>query len=103
MLANNETGTVNDIRSIAQIARSKGVLVHTDASQAIGKIPVDVNDLAVDFLTIAGNLSAPVPNEPFVTIVTRSQALCTSWGWRLLYARSRTRKGKKSRHREHDV
>ncbi len=60
MLANNETGTLQPIREISAIAREKGVPLHTDAAQALGKIPVDVEDLGVDFLTVAGHkLYAP--------------------------------------------
>lgn len=55
MMANNETGTVMDVKRIAAIAHKKGILVHTDAVQAIGKIPVDVADLDVDFLTISAH------------------------------------------------
>jgi cysteine desulfurase len=55
MMANNETGTIQDIKKIAQIAHEKGALFHTDAVQAVGKIPVDVKDLDVDFLTLSGH------------------------------------------------
>ena len=55
MHANNETGTIQPIAEIAAIARSRGVLVHTDAAQSIGKIPVDVSVLEVDLLTLAGH------------------------------------------------
>jgi cysteine desulfurase len=55
MLANNETGTLQPIREISEVARRQGVALHTDAAQAIGKIPVDVNALGVDFLTVAGH------------------------------------------------
>ena len=50
MLANNEIGVVSDIAAIAELCRARGVLVHTDASQAVGKLPVDVERLGVDFL-----------------------------------------------------
>ena len=60
MLANNETGTLQPIREISQLARKHGIPLHTDAAQAIGKIPVDVNELGVDFLSVAGHkLYAP--------------------------------------------
>lgn len=60
MHSNNETGTIQPIQKIAQICQKHQVLFHTDASQSIGKVPIDVNDLGVDFLTIAGHkLYAP--------------------------------------------
>lgn len=55
MHANNEVGTIQDIREIAEIAREGGVLVHTDAAQSCGKIPTKVDELGVDFLTIAAH------------------------------------------------
>ena len=60
MLANNETGAVQPVREIVRIARERGVPVHTDAAQAVGKVPVDVGELGVDFLSVAGHkLYAP--------------------------------------------
>lgn len=55
MMANNEIGTIQDIKTIAKIAHEKGALFHTDAVQAVGKIPVDVKELDVDFLTLSGH------------------------------------------------
>ncbi len=55
MHANNETGTLQPIAQIARIAHRHGVLVHTDASQSVGKIPTRIYDLGVDLLTVAGH------------------------------------------------
>lgn len=55
MMVNNEIGTIQDIKKIARIVHEKGGLFHTDAVQAIGKIPVNVRELDVDFLTISGH------------------------------------------------
>ncbi|MDO8733247.1 MAG: cysteine desulfurase family protein [Actinomycetota bacterium] len=55
MHANNETGTIQPIARIAAITKARGVLLHTDAAQSIGKIPVNVQELGVDLLTIVGH------------------------------------------------
>ena len=60
MHSNNEVGTLMPVKEIAAVCRARGVLVHTDCAQSLGKVPVDVNDLGVDLLTIAGHkLYAP--------------------------------------------
>jgi cysteine desulfurase len=60
MHSNNETGTLQPIEEISKICEKNNVLFHTDASQSIGKVPVDVKRLGVDFLTVAGHkLYAP--------------------------------------------
>jgi cysteine desulfurase len=60
MHANNEVGTLQPIGEIARIARERGVLVHTDAAQSVGKVPARVDELGVDLLSVAGHkLYAP--------------------------------------------
>ncbi len=60
MLANNEVGSVQPIAEMAAIARARGIAFHTDCAQAVGKIPVRVDELGVDLLSVAGHkLYAP--------------------------------------------
>lgn len=55
MLANNEVGTIQPVKELAREAHSRGILVHTDAVQAVGAIPVDVRDLDVDLLSLSAH------------------------------------------------
>ena len=55
MLANNEIGTIEPVAELTQVAHAKGVLFHTDAVQAIGHIPVDVNALQVDMMSASAH------------------------------------------------
>ena len=52
---NNEIGTLNNIDQLSKIANNKGALFHTDATQVIGKIPVDVKKTNIDFLSLSGH------------------------------------------------
>lgn len=55
MMANNEIGTIEPIKEIAEICHEKGVLFHTDAVQAVGHIPVNVKEIGCDMLSLAGH------------------------------------------------
>jgi len=55
MLANNEVGTLQPVAALADAVHARGALLHTDAAQAVGKIPVDVGAQGVDLLTVAGH------------------------------------------------
>jgi cysteine desulfurase len=60
MHANNEVGTLEPIAEIGRIARRHGIALHTDAAQSVGKVPVQVDELGVDLLTVVGHkLYAP--------------------------------------------
>src|SRR5437868_4413534 len=56
MFANNEIGTIQDVTAIGKLAREKGILFHTDATQAVGKIPVDVEAMGIDLLSCTAHL-----------------------------------------------
>ncbi len=55
MWANNETGVIFPIKKMAAIAKARGILFHTDAVQAVGKVPIDLQDVPVDFLSLSGH------------------------------------------------
>lgn len=55
MLANNEIGTINPVKEIGKIAKEKGVLFHCDATQGVGKIPVDVQEMGIDLMSFTAH------------------------------------------------
>ena len=55
MMANNEIGTINPIKEIGKIAKEKGILFHCDATQGVGKIPVDVQDMGIDVMSFSAH------------------------------------------------
>ncbi len=55
MFANNEIGTIQPIKELAAIAKKHGILFHTDAVQAVGTVPVDIEDLGVDMLSLSAH------------------------------------------------
>ena len=55
MIANNETGTIQDLKEVSRLVKETGAYLHTDAVQAVGKIPVNALDLEVDFLTLSAH------------------------------------------------
>jgi cysteine desulfurase len=55
MMANNEIGTINPMKAIGKIAKDKGILFHSDATQGVGKIPVDVQDMGIDLMSFSAH------------------------------------------------
>jgi cysteine desulfurase len=78
MLAQNETGVIHPIAEIAEMAHARGALLHVDAVQACGKIPVDVRALDADFLTISGH-KFHAPKGVGALAIRRGQKLTPLW------------------------
>jgi len=56
MFANNEIGTIQDVAAVGRLAKEKGIIFHTDATQAVGKIPIDVEAMGIDLLSCTAHL-----------------------------------------------
>ena len=79
MHANNEVGTLQPIAEIAQITQRRNIVLHTDAAQSVGKVPVRVDQLGVDLLTVAGQkLYAPKGSRRPVCAARHSTAAILS-------------------------
>ena len=76
MFANNEIGVLQPIAEIGAICRERGILFHTDAVQAVGKVPVDVNQQNIDLASI----SAPTPLGPWARCTCAART--RGWNWR---------------------
>jgi cysteine desulfurase len=55
VVANNEIGTINPVKAIGKVAKEKGILFHCDATQGVGKIPVDVQDMGIDLMSFSAH------------------------------------------------
>ncbi len=55
MFVNNEIGVIQNVSEIGRICRERKVFFHTDAAQALGKVPINVNDLNIDLMSMSGH------------------------------------------------
>ncbi len=55
MLVNNEVGTIEPVKELAAVAKSRGIIFHTDAVQALGNVPIDVSDMGVDMMSLSAH------------------------------------------------
>ena len=98
MVANNEVGMLQPIADIARLVRERGILMHTDAVQAFGKVPLSVDHLGVDFLSFSGHKTiCPERNWGLVRAFARGAATPTAR--RSPGARAALRHRERPRHR----
>lgn len=91
MLANNETGIIQSVREIADIAHEFGARMHTDAVQAAGKIPIDFNALGADYMTLSSHkIGGPQGVGAIITAPTAPLAPLVAGGGQELGRRSGT-------------
>jgi cysteine desulfurase len=74
MAANNEIGTIEPIKEIGQFAHEKGILFHTDATQAVGKIPLNVEEMGIDLLSLTATRCTD-PKDRLYTFAQRNRGL----------------------------
>lgn len=74
MLANNETGTIQPVAELAKIAHASGAIVHCDAAQALGRIPVSLDMLGVDFLTLSSHKIGGPQGAGAIVMASESRA-----------------------------
>ena len=55
MFANNELGSINDIKKIAELTQNKNIILHVDAVQCVGKVPIDLNQIPIDLMSLSGH------------------------------------------------
>ena len=81
MFANNEIGTIQPVEEIGKIARENRIYFHTDAVQAIGHIPIDVNKMNIDLLSISGH-KFQGPKGCGVLYIRKGTKIRNTYSWR---------------------